>query len=235
MKVIIQNLRRALRENADPEVRESTKRFFKEEIKTYGLKSAVAAKIGKEAFSQIKNTSKAEIFALCDELWRSRYLEETSIAADWSHRLHKQFEPADFAIFEAWIAEHVTNWAACDTFCTHTMGTFLVMYPEHLPRLKIWAASENRWVRRAAAVSLILPAKKGLFLPEILEMATILLLDADDMVQKGYGWMLKVAADAHLQPVFDFVLAHRTEMPRTSLRYAIEKMPKEMKEKAMRK
>ena len=90
-------------------------------------------------------------------------------------------------------------------------------------------------MKRASAVSLIIPAKNGKFLNDVFQIADILLLDKDDMVQKGYGWMLKVASQAHEKEVFEYVLAHKASMPRTALRYAIEKMPKELKNKAMRK
>ena len=90
-------------------------------------------------------------------------------------------------------------------------------------------------MRRASAVALIVPARKGKFLPDILEIADILLLDKDDMVQKGYGWMLKAASEANQQEVFDYVIKNKSVMPRTSLRYAIEKMPKDLKIKAMEK
>ena len=52
-------------------------------------------------------------------------------------------------------------------------------------------------MRRAAAVTLILPARKGKFLEDIFEIADSLLLDTDDLVQKGYGWMLKEASKKH--------------------------------------
>ncbi|MFA5105363.1 MAG: DNA alkylation repair protein [Candidatus Micrarchaeia archaeon] len=55
------------------------------------------------------------------------------------------------------------------------------------------------------------------------------------MVQKGYGWLLKEASRKHQKEVFDYVCAHRHEMPRTALRYAIELMPKEMRTEAMKK
>jgi 3-methyladenine DNA glycosylase AlkD len=55
------------------------------------------------------------------------------------------------------------------------------------------------------------------------------------MVQKGYGWMLKVASQAHQKEIFDYVISKKATMPRTSLRYAIEKMPAELKAKAMLK
>jgi 3-methyladenine DNA glycosylase AlkD len=104
-----------------------------------------------------------------------------------------------------------------------------------LSGLKRWAKSQNRWLKRASAVSLIVPARKGKYLEDILEIADILHSDQDDMVQKGYGWMLKVASHNHEQEVFNYVISTKATMPRTSLRYAIEKMPQELKAKAMAK
>jgi 3-methyladenine DNA glycosylase AlkD len=90
-------------------------------------------------------------------------------------------------------------------------------------------------LRRASAVSLIVPARKGKFLNDIFEIADKLLVDDDDLVQKGYGWMLKVASQPHQQEVFDYVIKNKKIMPRTALRYAIEKMPRELKTRAMEK
>lgn len=59
--------------------------------------------------------------------------------------------------------------------------------------------------------------------------------DKEDLVQKGYGWMLKVASDSHQKEVFDFVMKHKKEMKRTALRYAVEKMPLNLKQRAMAK
>jgi 3-methyladenine DNA glycosylase AlkD len=84
-------------------------------------------------------------------------------------------------------------------------------------------------------VSLIIPAKQGKFLNEILEIADTLLLDTDDLVQKGYGWMLKAASNNHQKEIFDYIIRKKSIMPRTALRYAIEKMPPGLKMKAMEK
>jgi len=74
-----------------------------------------------------------------------------------------------------------------------------------------------------------------LFLNDIFEIADILLLDKDDLVQKGYGWMLKAASEAYQEEVFDYVMSKKDIMPRTALRYAIEKMPADLKAEAMKK
>ncbi len=235
MSNVIETIRQQLNQNADQKTKESGQNFFKEKVRSYGVKTAVVGKISKENFETIKDKGKEEIFVLYEELWRSGYIEESFIACNWSYYIHKDYKPEDFKVFEKWVNNYVSNWASCDTLCNHTMGTFVEMYPEYLSGLKKWAKSQNRWMRRASAVSLIVPAKRGKFLKDIFEIADILLLDKDDLVQKGYGWMLKAASQAHQKEVFDYVTKNRMVMPRTALRYAIEKMPKELKEKAMAK
>ena len=78
-------------------------------------------------------------------------------------------------------------------FANHTVGDFIEEDPEFIGELKQWTQSDNRWMRRAAAVSLIGPGKHGKFLNDAIEIAALLLTDRDDMVQKGYGWLLKEA------------------------------------------
>ncbi len=235
MNTILNRIKEKLENSIDEKTQSTSQHFFKEKIKSYGVKVPAVNKISKTYFDEIKGESKEEIFNLCEELWRSGYLEESFIACNWSYYIHKQYEPDDFEIFERWVQNHVNNWASCDILCNHTVGEFIGMYPNYISQLKKWATSNNRWVRRAAAVSLIIPARKGLFLDDIFEIAAILLEDKDDLVQKGYGWLLKAASQAHQKEVFDFVIKHKATMPRTALRYAIEKMPPEMKAEAMKK
>jgi 3-methyladenine DNA glycosylase AlkD len=92
---------------------------------------------------------------------------------------------------------------------------------------------ENRWVQ-GSAVTLIYRRERQ-FLDDIFRNTDIILLDKDDLVQKGYGWMLKAAAEANQERIFEYVMQHKSIMPRTALRYAIEKMPGDLKKKAMGK
>jgi len=223
--------------NFTRKTQESSSRFFKkgEKALVYGVKTAEANKIAKEYWRKIKTYSKQDILAICEELWKSQYLEEAIISCNFTLSLKKQFEPEDFKIFECWVNTYVNNWATCDTLCNHTLGSFIMMYPVFLQELKLWAKSPNRWIKRAAAVTLIIPARRGLFLEDIFDIADLLLLDKDHMVQKGYGWMLKAASESNQKEVFDYVVSNKEVMPRTALRYAIEKMPKELKAEAMRR
>jgi 3-methyladenine DNA glycosylase AlkD len=232
---ILDKIRQELVNNIDEKTQVTSQHYFKEKVKPYGVKSAIVTKISRENFNLIKGNPKSEIFDICEQLWQSGYLEESFIACNWSYAIRKQYEPNDFRVFEKWVNLYVNNWASCDTLCNHTLGEFIEIYPAFLTSLKEFAKSENRWMRRASAVSLIIPARKGKFLGDILEIANILLTDTDDMVQKGYGWMLKAASESHQQEIFDLVMQKKAIMPRTALRYAIEKMPKELKTMAMKR
>lgn len=235
MENIIENIRTDLRNNTDEKTRATSQNFFKEKIKYYGVKVPAVEKISKEYFKHITSKPTSEIFDLCETLWQSGFIEESFIACHWSYYIHERYEPGDFQIFVKWIDNYVNNWASCDTLCNHTIGHFIEMYPEYLTQLKELTRSGNRWARRAAAVTLIIPARKGKFLVDILDIADRLLQDSDDLVQKGYGWMLKAASEANQQAIFDYVMKNKSVMPRTALRYAIEEMPKELKIKAMMK
>ena len=232
---ILKKLRETLIASIDEKTRTNSQRFFREKIQFYGVKVPAVNKISKEFFKYLDGKNKHEIFDLCEKLWQSGYLEESFVACNWAYAVKKDFEPVDFVRFKKWIENDVNNWASCDTFCNHTVGDFLEMYPEYISELKKFTKSDNRWVRRASAVSMIIPARKGMFLEDIFKIADSLLTDTDDLVQKGYGWMLKAASQSNQQAVFDYVMKNKAVMPRTALRYAIEKMPKEMKAKAMEK
>lgn len=235
MNTVIDIIRAELIRNADEKTRIQGEKFFKENVKIYGWKAAQLKELSKLHYKSLPDRSKSAVFALCEELWKSGYMEEAGIACIWSYNVKKQYRPEDFMVFEKWINKYVTNWAACDTLCNHSVGTLVELYPEFLEGLKKWAKSGNRWVKRASAVSLIVPARKGRFLKDIFVIADILHSDSDDMVQKGYGWMLKAASEAHQKEVFNYVMSKKSTMPRTSLRYAIEKMPPELKARAMAK
>lgn len=235
MDPVIAQLRNELQDHADPAFQKTATRFFKEEIRCYGIRTATVVAIAKKYWKEIKTRDKQEIFRLCEELYRSGMMEEAFVVSTWAPLLKDRYEPDDLAIFKRWIDTYITNWATCDGFCNHAVGDFIEKFPDTVEELKRWTQSENRWMRRAAAVSLIVPAKHGKFLHEAIGIADLLLTDTDDMVQKGYGWLLKEASRKHESDIFEYVMKNKKKMPRTALRYAIELMPKELKAEAMKK
>jgi 3-methyladenine DNA glycosylase AlkD len=235
MTDIIATVREELKANVDSKTLETGQHFFKEKIQFYGVKIPTVNKISDQFYPEIQDFSKSLIWEICEQLFQSGNLEESFVACNWSYKLEQKYTINDFQIFEKWIRQYINNWASCDTLCNHTVGTLVEKFPELIEDLIRFTSSENRWVKRAATVTLIIPARKGLFLEQIFEISNRLLLDPDDLVQKGYGWMLKAASQAHQEEVFQYVMDKRAIMPRTSLRYAIEKMPSELKKMAMDK
>ena len=88
-------------------------------------------------------------------------------------------------------------------------------------------------MRRASAVTLIYGLRRGEYLNDAFEIANALFYDEEMYVLKGYGWMLKEASNTYREEVFNYVMKRKKTMPRLSLRYAIEKMPEEMRKEAM--
>ena len=200
------------------------------------LATPVVRDISKTHFRQIKHLDKDAVFELCEALLELGRWPEQTIAFDWAFRQRRQYEVEDFATFERWLRDYVNGWGSCDDFCTHAFGSLLLQYPDLMPNVMAWTESDNRWLRRAAAVALLYSIRRDENVVAAFRVADRLLLDEDDMVQKGYGWLLKeIGKRVDAQRVFDYVMAHKAEMPRTALRYAIEKLPPEMRERAMEK
>ena len=245
---IIKNIKQELKQKIDLEYKQGSVNFFKEPIKLYGVRTPVVKKIANKYFKEVKNLEKKEIFKLIEELMRSNYNEEFSIASSWLYKIRGRLDNDDFPLLSSWVKKYITNWAMCDDYCTHAFGYLIYKHPNQLiPKLKQFAKSSNRWVKRAGAVSHIHPTKqsspfrknieknKQKYLKDIFYIADNLLLDADDLVQKGYGWMLKEASNLFEKDIFNYVISKKKIMPRTALRYAIEKMPTKLKKQAMAK
>lgn len=235
---LIQNITTELKAHVDPIYREGSQRFFKQ-LETqnrfpFGVRLPIVRKIGNTYYKELKDLSKKEIFTLAKQLLKKKEEEYSTIAFAWIFKRKHEFKPSDFSFFKKIVENHVTNWARCDDFCTHALGSLLMMYPELVPKIKKWTTSKNLWMRRAAAVSFIYPARKNMYINDIFEIASILLQDTEDMVQKGYGWMLKDASLTVPTKVYKFVMRNKQKMPRTALRYAIERFPKEMRQECIK-
>ncbi len=158
---ILGQLREELSNNIEEKTKNSAQNFFKEKVEVYGVKTSIVTKISRNFFQEISNISKKQVFQLCEELLKPGFLEESFVACNWSYYLRDNYKPDDFYIFEKWLGNYVNNWATCDILCNHTIGTFIETFPGFLSNLKEWTGSKNRWVKRGAAVTLIIPARKG--------------------------------------------------------------------------
>ena len=223
-----------LQNKYDKNYQKDSLRFFKEPVKILGVRSPIVKKILREYLPVIKLLDKNKIYDICEELFSLGFSETTSVALDILHMTKNQVQ-SDFNVYELWLKKYISNWGNCDDFCTHAFGELIFNYPEYLSKTKFWAESKNRWFRRASAVVLIYSLRKGKYLKNAFDTADILLKDNDDLVQKGYGWMLKEAGNIYQKEVFGYVMKNKFSMPRTALRYAVEKMPEKIKKEVMEK
>jgi 3-methyladenine DNA glycosylase AlkD len=205
-------------------------------LRVSALDVPMVRKVSGQIFQELRKEGLRDVdtvLALCKALLKQWSWEYRTIAFDWSYRVRKHFEPRHFPTFEGWVKLYLSTWGGVDDFCTHTMGYFFDVFPKFVPQVLEWAKSDNPWILRAAAVSLIYGLRRGRLLKYIFDVADAMLLDPRKYVQNGYGWMLKEATKHFQDQVFEYVIEKKDKMPRRALRYAIEKMPKTLRAQAM--
>lgn len=231
---LVAQITRRIEEQADPVRAENEQRYFKGTIRCHGLSVWKCHAIGRDVYQEHrKDLNSEEWLNLGERLLATGWFEEGSVGLEIVRRLRQPPSEELFGTYERWLGTYVGNWAHCDDLCAHLIGSLLIELPELTKRLPPWTASENRWLRRGAAVSLIVPARRGLFLKEALSIAGALIEDRDDLVQKGFGWLLREAAKEHAAEVTAFLEREVGRMPRTAFRYAIEKFPPDERKRLM--
>ena len=128
---------------------------------------------------------------------------------------------------------HVNNWDLVDVTCEHVVGAWCFLKKDTRPLLRL-ARSKKLWERRIAIISTFAFLKKGDDNPTY-TLADILLFDEEDLMHKAVGWMLREAGkrvdEASLRK---YLNKHALTMPRTTLRYAIERLPKAVQKAYLR-
>jgi 3-methyladenine DNA glycosylase AlkD len=231
---IVRKARAALKAQADPEKARGAERYFKETVKCYGVPAPEIHALAADLYGLVKRDwTVDDAVELCDILFADAELEAKAVGALILVRFNKDFTPTFFAKAKSWLAgDLLGNWASVDAFCTQAMGAFLLRYPAYVDRIKAWAFHRNRWVKRASLVSFIKPAKEKEFLPAIYEISASVFPIDDDLIHKANGWLLREAGKTDPGRLERFLLAHGPAIPRTTLRYAIERFP-EPKRKAL--
>lgn len=235
MEDLIAKIAKELIENSDTEYRVSAQRFYKKGISCIGVRTPVVRKISSKYFKEVNKLSKEEIFEFCRIMLMRNASEFSIIAFDWASKLKKKYEVSDIYYFESWIDKFVDNWSKNDDLCSRVLGPYFFKFNDQIPRLPIWAKDKNKWFRRAAAVSLLYSVRRKKNIEDGFKIAKILLNDKEDLVLKGYGWLLKEISNNFLDDVYNFVKENEKEMPRISLRYAIEKFPEKLRGEFIKK
>ena len=125
----------------------------------------------------------------------------------------------------------INNWDLVDLSAPYILGTYLV---DKADRQIIYdlAASPQMWERRIAVVSTLMLIRNNQF-EDTVRLAEILLFSDHDLMQKAVGWMLREVGKRDETLLRNFLDIHCQEMPRTMLRYAIEKFPPEVRREYM--
>lgn len=124
-------------------------------------------------------------------------------------------------------SHRVNNWDLVDVTCRDVVGEYLVAIDDTRPLLRL-AKSPSLWERRIAMISTSAFIRAGR--PEVaFELARLLVDDDHDLMHKAVGWMLREAGKIEPRGLADFLTRHAATMPRTALRYAIERMSPEQR------
>lgn len=127
--------------------------------------------------------------------------------------------------------EWVNNWDLVDASADKILGAYL--FDKDKDPLYQLARSGHLWKQRVAIISTFYFIKQNQF-THTLEMAKILLHHEHDLIHKAVGWMLREIGKRNFQVEYDFLVEHYKEMPRTMLRYAIEKFEPSLRQKFLK-
>jgi 3-methyladenine DNA glycosylase AlkD len=221
---LVKATRKQLKAAAEPGFAAQARWFFKEPVDPYGVRSPQIQEIERMVYRELKGWPGPQRDRFINELWKSGKLEEGVIACHVYRRFAKQCGEGEFAMFERWLDRYVKNWSHADGVASWLLAAAIANRPELILQLSAWTKSKNRWKRRAAVVALLQEAKKGRNTESIFQICTLLRQDADEMVQKGVGWVLKETYPRQPREVVEFLADWRGSAPRLLLRYAAEKM-----------
>ncbi|MCL2708449.1 MAG: DNA alkylation repair protein [Defluviitaleaceae bacterium] len=193
-------------------------------------------KIAALNYKLVKNERSDKVFYLCENLLKFRSWPEGVVAFDIANRLRGRYGEGTFKLFEGWLIDYVRGWGDCDDFCVHAFGELICRFPRLTDRTALWVSRDEFWMRRASAVVLILPIKRGLREKvNPFAVSDALIGDDDRLVRNGYSWMLKELSKREPDLVFDYLEKNKSIMPKPALRYAAAKLGGEMKDKLLRR
>jgi 3-methyladenine DNA glycosylase AlkD len=149
------------------------------------------------------------------------------------HRYSKGDEPEKKRIYELYLknTKSINNWDLVDSSAGHIVGAFL--FGKNKKPLYDLVKSENLWERRISIISSFYFIKHNQF-ADTLKIAKILLPDKEDLIHKAVGWMLREIGKRDMSVEENFLKNHYKKMPRTMLRYAIDKFPESKRQQYLK-
>jgi 3-methyladenine DNA glycosylase AlkD len=224
----LRGVRRDLRAEADPEDAVNLQRFFKTGPGQYGEGDRFLG-VRVPALRRVARAHRDLPLPDAAEMLTSKWHEERLLALLLLVDRYRRADAAGKqAVFDAYLANtrYVNNWDLVDASAPYIVGAHLD--PDDTALLDRFARSANVWERRIAVLATFHGIKQGEFAPA-LRMAERLVGDEHDLVHKAVGWMLREIGNRDRATEEAFLRQHCRTMPRTMLRYAIEKFPEQLR------
>lgn len=219
-----------INERADPVRAVGTAKFFKCGKGEYGEGDRFAGVTSPQMRVIIKKVWKDTPLAEVLKLLNSPVHEERSAALSiWVAKFAKADTAQRKEIYDSYLANtaRINNWDLVDISAEYIVGPWL----EDKPRKPLHALAKSKliWERRIAIISTLHFIRLNDF-KDTLAIAEILLGDREDLIHKATGWMLREVGKRDVAVLRGFLDAHAVHMPRTALRYAIEKFDEDTRQ-----
>ena len=224
MSVTITRAREILRSLANPEIAEHSQRFFKTGQGEYGEGDQFLGIRVPVLRQQVKAFWELPLGDIQTLLQSSFHEERLFSLLLLVYKFAKGGEDEKSAIFDLYLSntQYINNWDLVDSSAYHIVGTYLEDKDRQI--LYTLAQSESLWERRIAIMSTFHFIRNHHF-DDTLNLAKQLLNDQEDLIQKAVGWMLREVGKRDRLVEKRFLKSCYKKMPRTMLRYAIEKFP----------
>ncbi len=229
-------LQKQIRKLANPEKARFLAGFFRTGPGQYAAGDRLLGLTVPTQRSLAKNFSHLDLSDL-QELIQSPYHEERLVSLlIATHHFEYGLKSKDLTKAENIVhfylsnTDHINNWDLVDLSAYKILGRWCWLQNKDTKTLLRLARSKSLWEKRIAIVSTYYFIRQKVLLPT-LQIASLLMTDRHDLIHKAVGWMLREVGKKDQTTLDTFLKEHCLHMPRTMLRYAIEKHPPEIRQK----
>jgi 3-methyladenine DNA glycosylase AlkD len=205
---------------------DGVQRYFKNAVAALGIDAPTLWEYARGELRRLKPAwTVTEAMALCDRLLAEKELEIRVAGILILGGFRKEFGPGLLPQAKRWLESRLDNWALVDGFCSAVLSPLFDRHPAAEQTLRRWSGALTLWARRAALVTLVPIARRGKHLGLAYELAGEHFGDDEDLMHKATGWLLREAGKTDMPRLKTFLLRHGPAIPRTAVRYAIERFP----------